>query len=60
MIIGSPITLTSDSRIGAEGNFANMTVSGFNKIGTMSSALTINAIANGNVTLYMNGTPVKT
>jgi hypothetical protein len=52
MIIGSPITLNSDSRIGTpQGNMGNMTVSGFNKIGTISSVNSITGVTNGNVTI---------
>jgi len=59
MIIGSPITLNSDSRIGTpQGNMGNMTVSGFNKIGTISSVNTIAGVTNGNVTITFNSTTV--
>ena len=60
MIIGSPITLSSDSRIGTpQGNMGNMTVSAFNKIGTISSANSIAGVTDGNVTITFNSTTVS-
>jgi hypothetical protein len=55
--IGSPITLTEDSLIGA----AQMNVSSFNKIGTISlasSAVSANSGLNGNVTVTFPTTTV--
>jgi hypothetical protein len=58
MIIGSPITLHDDSMIGVVGDTGNMTVSAFNKIGTITDANTVSGSTNANVTVTFNGTTV--
>jgi len=58
MQIGSPITLTEDSGIGAFGDLTGLNVSSFSKIGTIHATSSVTAAALANVTVSFNGTTV--
>jgi hypothetical protein len=58
MIIGSPITLSNESVIGEFNDMSNMTVSAFNKIGTISEANSITGKNGGSISVTFNGTTI--
>ena len=57
LIIGSPITLSSDSIFGTNATYTNMTIGTFNKIATLTSPYAGSA-ANEYSQLTLNGTTI--